>query len=328
MRKTSGAVRRTTQAFGVLATAGLVLTALGATTANATPLEGGALPCTSGTVVGDNVVYTAPAGHYVRDNMTLTKAASDAQEAKTAARKAELGITTVDASKPIKIPVSFHVINKGKSVSDGNLSQKMINAQMKQLNKAYSGGESGPGVDTKVKFTLKDVTRTTNATWYNGADPESTIERQMKTKLHEGGYERLNIYTTNLTDTTGGILGYAYYPSDQVGVLDGLVMERRTVPGGGLPPYSGGDTATHEIGHWMGLAHTFDNGCTPPGDRVDDTPYEANPDFDCADIDSCQQPGKDPVHNYMDYGDDDCLDQFTQGQNVRMHDQYNTWRKP
>lgn len=324
MRKTSGAVRRTTQLLGVMASAGLVLTALGATTANAGTLEGGAVLCNVGTVVGDHVIYSAPTGHMVRDNMTLTKAASDALEAKTEARKAALGITSVDAKKKVKIPVSFHVINKGQAASDGNVPQNLIDAQIKQLNKAYAGKESAPGVATHFKFKLKNVTRTTNATWFNGAD-QSANERAMKTKLHEGGYERLNIYSTNLADTSG-LLGFAYYPSDQVGVLDGLVMEYRSVPGGGLPPYDGGDTATHEIGHWLGLAHTFDGGCTPPGDRVDDTPYEAQPLFDCIVNDSCAAAGKDPVHNYMDYADDACMDQFTAGQNVRMHDQYQTWR--
>jgi hypothetical protein len=328
MRKVPGAVRRTTQALGVAASAGLVLATLGATAANAFPMETGASECTTGTVVGDHVVYQAPPGKYVRDNMTLTEAASAAREAKFQAQLAKMVAAGVEGKKTTKIPVSFHVIRSGTAESQGNLPQAKIDAQIAQMNKAYAGNESGPGVKTGFKFVLKNVTRTTNSTWYNGADPQSQIERQMKTALHEGDYGTLNIYTTNLTDTTGGILGYAYYPEDQVGVLDGLVMERRTVPGGGLPPYDGGDTATHEIGHWLGLAHTFENGCNPPGDRVEDTPYESDPDFDCGATtpDSCAQPGKDPVHNYMDYGDDDCLDQFTAGQKQRMKAEWKAWR--
>ena len=69
------------------------------------------------------------------------------------------------------------------------------------------------------------------------------------------------------------------------------------MPGGTAAPYNEGDTATHEIGHWMGLAHTFDNGCTPPGDMVKDTPYQLDGDniFFCNESDdTCVQPRERP----------------------------------
>jgi hypothetical protein len=103
--------------------------------------------------------------------------------------------------------------------------------------------------------------------------------------------------------------------------LDGLVVLNDSLPGGSAAPYNEGDTATHEIGHWLGLFHTFENGCTAPGDEVDDTPYQADGDniFFCDEtLDTCPQPGTDPVHNFMSYGDDPCLDMFTQGQAQRM----------
>jgi hypothetical protein len=186
MRKVPGAVRRTTQALGVAASAGLVLATLGATAANAFPMETGASECTTGTVVGDHVVYQAPPGKYVRDNMTLTEAASAAREAKFQAQLAKMVAAGVEGKKTTKIPVSFHVIRSGTAESQGNLPQAKIDAQIAQMNKAYAGNESGPGVKTGFKFVLKNVTRTTNSTWYNGADPQSQIERQMKTALHEG----------------------------------------------------------------------------------------------------------------------------------------------
>lgn len=324
MRKSSRAGLRVARVGTAVAALGLVLTAFGAP-AQAAPLEFGAIDCSVGTVVGENVEYTPPDGKYVRDNLTLTPSAAAALEARTAA----LGTSAVDGKKQkITVPISWHVINKGQSAADGNLPQNLIDAQLAQLNKAYKGKESAAGANTKIKFTLKNVTRTTNATWYNGAHIKAN-ETAMKTALHEGSYGTLNIYTTNLTDTSGGILGYAYLPAQQVGVLDGVVMERRTVPGGGLPPYSGGDTATHEIGHWMGLYHTFQGGCTGSGDYVNDTAFEASPEFNCnTSRDSCpSQAGLDPVHNYMDYSDDACLDQFTKGQKVRMVGQWNTYRK-
>jgi hypothetical protein len=325
MNRTANRATTGARLLGLSAAAALAITGMSAGTANAAPLVGGAFNCDAGTVVGDSVVFDAPAGKYVKDNLTLTASASAAMEAKTQARIAELGITPESVAADIEIPVVYHVIRSGKSAAQGNTSKALIRGQIKQLNKAYDGKESGPGVDTGFHFTLDRVTRTTNSTWFNRAD-ESSVERDMKESLHRGGYDTLNIYSTNLADTSG-LLGYAYYPADQVGDLDGVVMEYRSVPNGGLPPYDGGDTATHEIGHWLGLAHTFDNGCTTPGDRVDDTPYEAEPDFECTvGKNSCSQAGTDPVHNYMDYSDDDCLDQFTAGQKDRAKQQYAAWR--
>ena len=96
-------------------------------------------------------------------------------------------------------------------------------------------------------------------------------------------------------------------------------------------PYNEGDTAPHEVGHWLGLFHTFQNGCTAPGDRVDDTPYQADGSniFFCRESDdTCRQPGRDPVHNFMSYGDDPCMDRFSEGQGYRMLLSWLAYRDP
>jgi hypothetical protein len=93
------------------------------------------------------------------------------------------------------------------------------------------------------------------------------------------------------------------------------------------PPYDLGRTTTHEVGHYLGLWHPFDNGCgtaTAPGcytsgDRICDTNRESTPNFDCPDRFTCAgDTAPDPIENYMDYTDDVCMTEFTPEQARRM----------
>lgn len=80
--------------------------------------------------------------------------------------------------------------------------------------------------------------------------------------------------------------------------VDGVVFQYNTVPGGNLTNYNGGRTLTHEVGHWLGLLHTFQGGCKSPGDYVDDTAPQASPTNGCpASRDSCTGDDlPDPIH--------------------------------
>ena len=249
-----------------------------------------------------------------------------AEQVAEADRLATLRAASADLLPPgsVSIPVHFHVINKGTGFSNGDLPSAMINDQINVLNDSYSGATGG--ANTAFRFTLASVSRTTNATWFNSCDSASS-ENAMKSALRQGGASDLNIYSCN---PGGGLLGWATFPSSYNSNPDddGVVILYQSVPGGGAPSYDEGDTATHEVGHWLGLFHTFQGGCAKKkGDFVDDTPAERSPQFGCPiGIDTCRGGGPDPVTNFMDYTDDSCMFEMTAGQSTRMDSQYTAYR--
>ena len=230
------------------------------------------------------------------------------------------------ASSTVTIPVYFHVINKGAGIANGDVPTTMIQRQVDVLNRSY-GGATG-GASTGFRFVLAGVTRTTNAVWYN-MGYGSIEERDAKAALRTGGANALNFYTANLG---GNLLGWATFPWSYHSKpeLDGVVCLYSSLPGGSAAPYNEGDTGTHEAGHWLGLYHTFQGGCSTNNDYIADTPAERSPAFGCpVNRDTCatsKYPGLDPTENFMDYTDDPCMWAFTAGQSVRMKDMYGQYR--
>jgi hypothetical protein len=223
----------------------------------------------------------------------------------------------------VNVPVRVHVINQGAGVANGDIPQAWIDAQIQVLNDAYSGlGPGGAGTNTPFRFTLAGVTRTTNVAWYN-ADQGSAEEVEMKQTLRVGGANVLNLYSNNAGG--GMLLGWATFPSSYVNfpAYDGVVCLWASFPGGPAFPYNAGDTATHEVGHWLGLFHTFQGGCskTSNGDFVWDTRPEGGQTFGCPlNQRTCRNiaHGYDPIENFMDYTDDSCMYKFSGGQSERM----------
>ena len=222
------------------------------------------------------------------------------------------------------VPVYFHVVTDGAA---GNLRDSQIAAQIRVLNTTFGGGEGG--FDTGFSFVLAGVTRTNNPAWFN-AKPGGVNEKTMKQTLHQGGPGALNFYSTTAAD----FLGWAYLPDIVTkpgqADLDGVVVDWESLPRVSdtyKGRYDQGETATHEVGHWLNLEHTFFGGCSAKGDFVADTPPEKTPTSGCpAGKDTCPAPGLDPIHNYMDYSYDQCYTEFTAGQAQRMRDAWLFYR--
>jgi len=217
---------------------------------------------------------------------------------------------------PIVIRIAFHVIiSKGH----GNLKDKKVKEQVDVLNRAYS---------PHFEFQLINTTYSKNDLWFSNNDSEL----KMKKSLRQGGCETLNVYS----NSGYGYLGFANFPNScaRYPFLDGAVINFDTLPGGPLGNFDGGDTLTHEVGHWLGLYHTFQgdiegDGCEGSGDHVDDTPIHRR-NFSCDEgQNTCDNTEEtDPLNNFMNYTPDSCMQSFTPGQFERMVWHWNEYRKP
>ncbi len=216
------------------------------------------------------------------------------------------------------ISVYVHVIRSASGA--GDVTDAQINAQINVLNAAYQ--------PYGWSFTLAGTDRTSNGSWYT-AGPGTSAETSMKNTLRVGTADDLNVYISN---PGGGLLGWATFPSSYRSKpkSDGVVLLNSSLPGGSAAPYNLGDTGTHEVGHWMGLYHTFQGGCkdgSTKGDLVADTPAEKSAAYGCpVGRNTCSSSGLDPIENFMDYTDDACMDTFSAGQDARMDAQFTTYR--
>ncbi|CAE6496136.1 unnamed protein product [Rhizoctonia solani] len=289
--------------FFLLATFGLTLGALGA--ANVTLTSGR----TCGTVLTEEFISLA-------ETNFASKLESDPEPQAKNSGNGTSGSVTLD--------VYWHVIAADKTKKKGYIPKSQVSRNIHAINKHYA--KSG------ISFKLVSLEHTINRKWFNNVanTGNNTEQNEMKKQLRKGGPADINVYTVGFNSDEGdGSLGYATFPSTYTSDPqdDGVVILFSTVPGGFTMGYNEGKTLTHELGHWLGLYHTFQGGCEGSGDFVSDTPPESVPGTGCAyGRDTCPGGGKDPIHNFMDYSLDSCMNEFTPGQIKRIKQQIRLYR--
>jgi Pregnancy-associated plasma protein-A len=266
--------------------------------------------------------------HYTPEEINVLEAQQlrDLMEGRTGIRTNYVAPTTIS--------VHFYVITDGKG---GKVSAAALNATIAKLNQTFAGGEGG--VNTGIQFAWTNAVNGqpvtyTNRSWY-AAKPGSAAEADMKQTISSqpgnSSLNHLNIYTNNPGVYFGGtLLGWATFPWELAGapLMDGVVMNHIALNNGGTTSYNAGDVVAHEVGHWLGLYHTFQGGCTGTtsydgttglGDLIDDTAPEASSASGCpGGRDTCAGGAVDPIDNYMDYSSNACQVRFTAGQNSRL----------
>lgn len=237
------------------------------------------------------------------------------------------------------IPVVFHVIHTNGTE---NISREQILDQIRVLNQDFNflnpnrnkirSQFTGVAADCQIQFKLATVAPDGSCT--DGINrvysPLGNEVDQADPKVKDlviWNYQRyLNIWVVNSIKSTGNgtILGYAAFPWMTGPTEDGIVIRHDRVGTIGTAVASdSGRTLTHEIGHWLGLYHTFQGGCSDQ-DLCDDTPpvAEAFTNANCpAGGNSCGESPDlpDMWENYMDYSEGRCMAMFTLDQKSRMH---------
>lgn len=170
----------------------------------------------------------------------------------------------------IDIPVLFHVIHDGV---DGYLTEERLRAQVKVLTDAFSGAtarhdgtQNADASDTGVTFrfagarykNIRDPSGTVPTSWFRDDCSPGSGERRIKAALAETPDRVINVYTC---EPNGGVLGWISAFPDELPESDaehGVFLLHSSLPGGGAVPYNFGDTAVHEIGHYLGGIVTFE----------------------------------------------------------------------
>ncbi len=272
--------------------------------------------------------------------------------------KKNQGINKTEAT--YTIPVIVHILHNGDAAGvNENITAAQVQSQITVLNNDYGGTGAGtvPSVfqaakagNTGVQFCLavKDVNGAALAEpgierinwsskgWPNPATQsssglQSSFDGTIKPASIWDPTKYLNIWICDAA--ASGLLGYASFPaatgltgltgvenSQTCGVV--IAYDSFGTIGKASAPYNGGRTATHEIGHWLGLRHIWGDGnCLT--DYCSDTPPAQTSNFGCPThpfhLGTCSgNTTGEMFMNYMDYTDDGCMSLFTGDQKTRI----------
>jgi PKD repeat protein len=238
------------------------------------------------------------------------------------------------------IPVVFHVIHEGGTE---NISKAQIEDQVRVLNEDFTRTNADTvntrdiflpvAANANINFRLaqidpdgnctEGITRTFSSQTTNAGDNVKALEWWDNTK-----YLNIWVVRTIESDGQGTTLGFSSLPGFGGGGNDGIVVRADCVGTiGNVNQQLGGTgrTLTHEIGHYLGLFHTFQGECSGGffGEGIDDTPPVAAASFGCdTTANTCTNDSPDlpdMIENYMDYANDECMNIFTLGQSDVMN---------
>ncbi len=324
-------LQRTGVSLVALAVAGLPVIVGGPASASPTGARVGALvPCLTDLPTARSTDDSeVPEWRQHVDTKSVSQADLDALPVEETRKRVVTREVAPKLSRVVRIPTYVHVIkgtHRGERVPAG---PKRVRKVISILNNGMRGNQSQYSALSRYQFVLKKIDYRKRDGWHH-AFFNGPRDKRMKRALHRGNKRTLNLYINGGGPRNQPVLGWSRFPWQYRGTpnLDGVSVNFAALPGGKATNYNRGDTVVHEVGHWLGLFHTFEGGCRGDGDVVPDTPPEAEPSYECETTrDTCRaDTKKDPVRNFMDYSWDSCMNRFSAGQVRRMDAAYKKWR--
>jgi hypothetical protein len=271
----------------------------------------------------DNLSKTEP---HIIDNMNAVE-----EQVTRHMASAQLQVRNAEVTIPVVVHIVYHT--SSENISDAQINSQ-IEAMTRDFNKENSDVSKTPSVfqglvaNCGIRFQLAQRDErgnvTTGITRHYADQLTWGVSEDIKMPT-KGGFapwnpaKYLNIWVCNMGGRSIGFSSFPGMPAE----YDGVVIDYRTFGTTGTVryPYDKGRTCTHEVGHWLGLFHTWgDAQCGD--DHIHDTPtqeaeHKGNPTFPQYSV--CQGTKTiDMTMNYMEYVNDESMYMFTNGQKEKM----------
>ena len=263
------------------------------------------------------------------DTDNVTQADLDALPAEETRKGLVARQVAPDLPAVVRIPTFVHVIkgtHRGERVPAG---PKRVRRAISILNNAMAGNQSNASRPARYRFILKDIDYTKRDGWHH-AFFNGPRDQRMKRALHRGNQRTLNLYINGGGPRDQPVLGWSRFPWQYSGTprLDHVSVNFAALPGGRARGYNRATPWCTRPDTGSVCSTPSKVGAEAKGDIVADTPAEGEPSYYCQTRrDTCKADTReDPVHNFMDYSWDWCMNQFTPGQVDRMDVAYEKWR--